>query len=81
MEIVFGIVILLVVALLGIFIFNNKLNLNNLQIAYIIVGIVCFSTLLLLIMYNPHSECDMMINVNDASLETLQDKCFKYINF
>jgi hypothetical protein len=81
MEIVFGITILLVCVLLGVIIFNYKIGLSNIHLAYIIMGLVFGSIIMLTLMYNPHSECDLMINFNNIPLETLQDKCFKYINF
>lgn len=81
MELIFGIILLLVFTLLGIITFNYKIGLDNMRIAYIIGAFAIGSMVLLAIMYNPHSECDLMINFNNIPLETVQDKCFKYINF
>ena len=67
--------------LLGLLTFNYKIGLSNIHVAYVIGAIAFGSMILLALMYNPHSECDLMINFNDIPLETLQDKCFQYIDF
>lgn len=81
MELLFSITLLLVFMLLGIITFNYKIGLSNIHIAYVIGAIAFGSMILLAIMYNPHSECDLIINFNHIPLETVQDKCFQYMNF
>lgn len=80
MELVFSIIIILMFVILGLISFNYKIGLSNIHVAYIIGAIAFGSMILLAIMYNPHSECDLMINFNNIPLETLQDKCFRYID-
>jgi hypothetical protein len=81
MEPTLIIVIIFMIAILGLLIFNSKIDINMLNMAYIIEGIVIISIILLMLTYNSHSECDALINHNNMTLVMLQDKCYQYINF
>ena len=81
MEPTLMIVLLLMFMIIGLLIFNYKLDINMLNMTYIIVGITFFSIVMLMLTYNSHSECDALINHNNMTLMMLQDKCYQYINF
>jgi hypothetical protein len=74
------VVLILMIALLGIAIFNSKLNLSMPHVSMIILGIVAITFVILMIGYNSHSECDAIINHNNLTLQALQNKCYQYIN-
>ena len=75
------IVLILMFMIIGLLIFNYKLNISMLNMAYLIVGVTFISILLLTLTYNSHPECDALINHNNMTLVLLQDKCYQYINF
>ena len=75
------IVLILMIMLLGLLIFNYKLDISMLNMAYIIGGVAFFSIILLTLTYNSHPECGLIINRNNITLQMLQDKCYQYINF
>jgi hypothetical protein len=81
MDLSLIIICLLVISIIALLIFNFKIGLNNLQMAYAITGIAFGAMILLFITYNAHPECDAMINVNNVTLDTLQQACYKYINY
>jgi len=81
MALVLFIITILLLLLIGIFIFNYKFKLSTLHISYIIIGLVVLSILLLILFYNAHPECDLIVNRNNYTLKMLQDKCYQYINF
>lgn len=80
MESVLGVVIILILALIGLIIFNYKLKISASNIAYIITGLAFGSIIFLMLTYNIHSECNI-INYNNVTLEALQNTCYKYITF
>jgi hypothetical protein len=75
------IVLILMLMIIGILIFNYKLDISMLNMAYIIAGVAFLSLIMLMLTYNSHSECDAIINHNNMTLMMLQDKCYQYINF
>ena len=81
MEPILMIVLILMFVIIGILIFNYKLNISMINMAYIIVGITIISIFLLVVGSNTHPECDLIINHNNMTLQMLQDKCYQYINF
>ena len=80
MELTLLIVCFLLLTILGIFIFNYKLDITMLNIAYLITGIAFFSIVLLMFTYTTHTGCNL-INYNNITLQFLQDTCYQYINF
>lgn len=80
MEPILMVVIILMFALLALLIFNYKIGLSTIYVTYIIIGIVFGSMILLMLTYNAHSECDLMVNHNNVTLRALQEKCFQYID-
>jgi hypothetical protein len=74
------IVLLLMIVIIGILVFNYKLGLNNMNVAYIIGGIAFGCIILLMLTYNAHPECDALINHNNITLQQLQEKCYQYID-
>jgi len=80
MEPILMVVIILMIALLGLLVFNNKIGLSTINIVYIIIGITLGSMILLMLTYNAHSECDFMVNHNNVTIQALQEKCFQYID-
>jgi hypothetical protein len=81
MEFVLGVIIILILALIGLIIFNYKLEISTSNIAYIITGLTFGSIIFLMLTYNIHSECSGVMNYNNVSLQMVQTKCFQYLNF
>lgn len=81
MEPILMIVLILMFMILGLLIFNYKLDISMLNMAYLIGAIAFGSIFLLMLTYNSHPECDALINHNNMTLVLLQDKCYQYINF
>jgi hypothetical protein len=75
------IVLILMFMIIGLLIFNFKLDISMLNMTYLITGVAFFSIVILMLTYNSHSECDALINHNNMTLIMLQDKCYQYINF
>jgi hypothetical protein len=75
------IVLILMFMIIGLLIFNYKLDINMLNMAYLISGVTLFSIIMLMLTYNSHPDCELIINHNNMTLITLQDKCYQYINF
>lgn len=74
------IVVLLMLMMIGLIIFNYKLDISMANMSYIIVGVAIISIMLIAFTYNSHSECDALINHNNMTLQALQDKCYQYIS-
>lgn len=74
------IVMLLMIVVLGLLIFNYKLNISMINMAYIIGAITFGCIILLMLTYNAHPECDALINHNNMTLQQLQEKCYQYID-
>lgn len=81
MEPILMIVMLMMVIIIGLLIFNYKLQISTLNVAYIIGGIAFGCIILLMLTYNAHPECDALINHNNVTLQLLQEKCYQYIDF
>jgi len=81
MEFILGIIIIVILALIGLIIFNYKLKISTSNIAYIIVGLSLGSIILLMLTYNVQSDCNMIINHNNITLQLSQERCFQYLNF
>ena len=80
MEPILMVIIILMLALVTLLIFNYKIGLSTMNVAYIITGIAFGSMILLMLTYDAHSECDLMVNHNNVTLQVLQEKCFQYID-
>ena len=81
MELSLLIICLLSIALIAILIFNFKIGLSNIQMAYIITTIAFGAMIFLFLTYNSHPECDAIINHNNITLNILKQTCYQYINF
>jgi len=58
---------------------TTKLTPTNL--AYIITLTAFGLIILLALTNNPHTECDGLLNANSLPLATIQENCYKYLNF
>lgn len=81
MEPILFVLMIIMVAIIGMIIFNSKININVQTFATVITIITFGSIVLLMFIYNSHPECDAIINHNNQTLQLLQDKCYQYIDF
>jgi hypothetical protein len=81
MDPILIIIMVLMAMIIGLLIFNSKININMYSMAWIIVTIAFISILLLTLVYNAHTECYDLINHNNVTLNVIQDTCYKYNNF
>lgn len=81
MDPILMIIMVLMAMLIGLLIFNSKLNIDMYSMAWLIVSVSFVSILLLMVVYNSHTECYDLINHNNVTLSVIQDTCYKYNNF